>query len=773
MKLRFFATLLLTILLLCIFCGCSGGAVKCAHCGKKVEWKQWDKTDSLPTQSGHWILKKNVTLSAQQEISEGQNVVLDLAGNTVTNSGVDRIYHVNDADSSLTLMDSKKSGKLVVTGEMEIEGGGVMVSAGKFDLYDAVLDASGSKNQRNGGAVSVDAEGTFHMHSGTIVGATLTSSLVEPGAAFGGSGGSVAVAGTMIMDSGVIRDGCAMAFEEIEVKNDVATVKGVYNGHGGNIYGTGDATITLNGGEIIGGRAGVSGGNVYIDGFCIFRMHGGIISGGKTTLYSPGGQKTDANNGGGGGNVFIGITSDFWMDNGAITAGETNGFGGNIRCEGVLNVKNGKISDGVCFDTANVSYDAKSKNVFLYRGSLSMDGGEIAGYVEVSDCYDSVCSVRLAGTAKINGGAECTSNLDLCNGVRVTVAEMKPGADIRMRVKNGAFTNKTTAANMKYITLENENVEIKTYDGVYYINGRVNCICGLNAKGEHFGDCDGSAKVWAEWTDTEMLPTSDGYYYLVNDIDLRDTALVRGEKNIFVDFNGKTANNKNKMGWRIYSLFDTTKKITLTLTDTSEQKNGGLKSYGKLSDQGMAVWCRSAGHSMVLYGGILDASNTTNRKDGTTICGHGGTSITIHGGTVIGGNNIRYDYKNANGSTSILGGAGGTVCAEGYFRMTGGVIRGGTATGKQRPTGMDAGNGGNLYIGPKAEAIIEGGTISGGTAFKGGNICAWGKLTISGGKIYGGKSTGGGGDNIFLYNSLSAKIDEKCVDGGIEKNSAS
>lgn len=772
MNRKAFAAFLLALVMIAVLCGCNGDPKTCDHCGENVEWKQWNKADALPTQSGHWILSKNVTLNGQQEIAEGQNVVLDLAGMTVANSVADRIYHVNAADSALTLMDSKKSGKLVVTGEMAIEGGGIMVTAGEFDLYDAVLDASGSKNQRNGGAVSVAEGATFHMHSGTIIGATLTSEQNEEGNVFGGSGGSVAVAGTMVMDSGVIRDGCAMAFEQIEVKDDVATVKGVYNGYGGNLYGTGEASIDINGGEILNGRAGVSGGNIYIDGFCVVRMHNGVISGGKTTLMSPGGQKTNANNGGGGGNVFVNITSDFWMDNGEVIAGETNGFGGNIRCEGVLNVKNGKISGGVCYDTANVEYDAKHKNVFLYRGNLSMDGGEIAGYVEVSDYYDSVCSVRVAGTAKINGGAECTSNLDLGHGVRVTVAEMKPGADVRMRVQNGAFTNKTTEANMKYITLENENAEIKSYDGVYYINGRVNCICGLNEKGEHFGDCDGSQKIWAEWTDTEMLPTSDGYYYLANDIDMKDTAVIRGEKKIFVDFNGKTANNKNKLGWRIYSLFDTTKKITLTLTDTSEKKNGGLKAYGKLTDQGMTVWCRSTGHSMVLYGGILDASETTSRKDGSALCGHGGTSITIHGGTVIGGNNIRYDYKNADGTTSMLGGCGGTVCAEGYFRMTGGVICNGKATGKQRPAGMDTGNGGNLYVGPKAEAVIEGGSIYGGKAYRGGNICSWGKLTISGGKIYGGTATGAGA-NIFLYNVTSAKISDKCVDGGIEENSAS
>ena len=81
---------------------------------------------------------------------------------------------------------------------------------------------------------------------------------------------------------------------------------------------------------------------------------------------------------------------------------------------------------------------------------------------------------------------------------------------------------------------------------------------------------------------------------------------------------------------------------------------------------------------------------------------------------------------------------------------------------------MDCGNGGNLYIGPKGSAVIEGGTITGGSAYKGGNIACWGALTIIGGKISGGKATGAGA-NIYLFTTVNVKIDTKCVDGGIEE----
>lgn len=770
MKHRVVALGLGLLILLIALCGCNKVA-NCAHCGKKVQWKYWDSTGSLPTEGGHWVLKNDVTVAAEQQIGEGRDVVVDLSGKTVKNSGTDRIYHINGKDSNLTVLDSDGGGKMVVTGELDLQGGGIMVTAGSFAMHQFTLDAGNATNLQDGGAIYVAADGSFHMHSGTIVGAKLVNKQIDTGVVSGGSGGSVAVAGTMTMDSGVIRDGQATAFEEIVVEGDTPKILGVYNGRGGNIYGTGDSTIIINNGEILNGRAGVSGGNVYMDGFCLLRMYNGTISGGKTTLLSPGGEKTNPHNGGGGGNAFVSNTSDFCLYGGTVRAGQTNGYGGNLRCEGLLNMKGGWIGEGICLDRADVEYDAKSKNIIFFNGKLSMDGGEIAGYAEVSDYYDSVCDIRVAGTAKINGGEGCTSNLSLCSGVRVTVAKMEPGADVHMHVQNGAFTNKTNDANMKYVTLDNDNAQIKSYDGVYYINSRLNCICGLNSKGKHFGDCDGSVQIWGEWTSTEKLPTNPGYYYLANDVNMKETALVRGQKQIFLDFNGKTANN-GKANFRLYSLFDTTKEITLTLTDTSEKKNGGLRVHGRLADQGMAVWCRSRGHSMVLYGGILDASDTTCRKDGTAICGHGGTSITIHGGTVIGGQNIRYDYKNADGTTSILGGCAGAVCVEGYFHMTGGEIRSGAAVGKQRPSGMDTGEGGNLYISTKGEALIEGGTIYGGSAYRGGNITAWGVLKITGGHIYGGKATDAG-DNIFLYNSVSAQIDSKYVDGGISYFKAS
>ncbi len=768
MKRKVICAIVLIVALLAVLCGCAQNGAACDHCGKKVEWKEWSKSDALPTKSGHWYLKGNVTLSAQQEIPEGEEVVLDLAGHTVSNSGVSRIYHVTAKSSSLDLLDrsASKGGKLVVTGEIAEEGGAVLVTAGTFHMYDITLDASGSRNNANGGAVSVLADGTFHMHSGTVIGATVQTKLDENGFAVGGFGGSVSVLGIMNMDSGVIRDGIANAYVDVVTENETAKINAIYGGIAGNIYAGEESTVNINDGQILNGTADISGGNVYANDYAIIRMSNGSISGGKNVMLNPGGATTDMRTGGGGGNVFICQTSDFWLMGGQIIDGITHGYGGNIRCEGRLNQTGGIVSGGKCYDSTDLEYESKNKNIFFYNGSMNMSGGEVAGFVEVSDFYDSVCSVRLAGTAKIDGGT-AGYNLDLPYGFAIVLAELQKGADIHMNVHNGAFTNQTLQSNLQYITLDNTDAEIKCYDNIFYINGKVGCICGLNSKGEHFGDCDGTMKIWGEWTDTENLPINSGYYYLANDIDLIQTALIRGEKQIFVDFNGKTANNGTK-NWRIYSLFDTEKSISLTLTDSSAKKNGGLKVHSRLGDQGLAVWCRSAGHSLTLYGGILDASDATARKDGTAICGHSGTSITIHGGKVIGGKNYRYDYTETSGKISILGGSGGAVCAEGEFRMTGGTITSGQAIGKLRDGVMDCGNGGNLYIGPKGSALIEGGTITGGSAYKGGNIACWGELTITGGKITGGKATGAGA-NIYLFSTRSIKIDEKCVDGGIEE----
>jgi hypothetical protein len=238
----------------------------CEHCKQEVAWNAWTNTSSLPNESGHFILTEDVSLGAQFQMDGATEIILDLNGHIITNSGGVRGIVMFNPNGYLAIMDSsaEKTGTLV-PGTTDVDRGCCLwVREGTVDLYSGTLDASKIVSTDGGVAVDVVGTGVFNMYGGTIIGGQCIPN--ENGGS--GYGGSIRVRGVFNMYGGTIRDGKAAV-------------------GGGNVDIAAGATFKMFGGTITGGVGTVNGAqvtgtveaNLSVAGTAIYEKTGGTIEG--------------------------------------------------------------------------------------------------------------------------------------------------------------------------------------------------------------------------------------------------------------------------------------------------------------------------------------------------------------------------------------------------------------------------------------------------------------------------------------------------------------
>ena len=202
--------------------GCT--SADCTKTGA-VNFKKWEKSDSLPT-SGNYYLTTNVKLSKEQTITG--NVTLCLNGYKIE-AAPDAIDNIL-VNGTLTITNCVGSGSIVGV-DKKLTGVNIQSNAGTLNLYGGTI-----KNFAKG----VENSGTFNMYGGTI---TKNSGYCN--------GAGVCNSGSFTMSGG-------------DITYNTASQNRSDNGFGGGVYSGAGATTRIYGGRITNNEANSqSGGDVY------------------------------------------------------------------------------------------------------------------------------------------------------------------------------------------------------------------------------------------------------------------------------------------------------------------------------------------------------------------------------------------------------------------------------------------------------------------------------------------------------------------------------
>lgn len=219
--------------------GCTSEA--CRKATSEVNFEKWEKSDSLPTDSGNYYLTKNVKLSTGQTIKE--DVTLCLNGYKIeAASGV-------TVNGTLTITDCVGSGSIVGVDKQHT---GVFIQKnGTLNLYGGTI-----KNFAKG----VENSGTFNMYGGTI---TKNSQGVSNTNTFNMHGGTITENSGAYNGAGVSNDG-SFTMSDGDITYNTASQSGTENnGFGGGVYNNDSGSFKLTDGTIAGNTAKNNGGGVY------------------------------------------------------------------------------------------------------------------------------------------------------------------------------------------------------------------------------------------------------------------------------------------------------------------------------------------------------------------------------------------------------------------------------------------------------------------------------------------------------------------------------
>ena len=701
----------------------------CEHCGEDVEWKRWVDNSKLPTgSSGHFLLMNDVVLDQQQNVTMGQDIILDLNGKTVTGKENTRLYALFEENCVLTILDSseEQTGTMIATGSrMEQQGSVVWVRYGIFTLYSGTLDASQVTSLQNATCMAVDRNTVVNLFGGTLIGGTSTCSLNAKGNNRGGWGGTVNVLGQVNMYGGTIVGGTVLP-------RYVKESDSYQRGNGGAVCLDNGAVFNMSGGTITGGKAEMGGGNVYIKETSVMTISGdAVISNGETLSET-------AN----GGNIFVKRGGTLNIEGGTVKDGISKNIGGNIYSNGTIQMSGGEIYGG------QGKEGNSGANIHMVNAIFQMSGGYVHGLVEVAgNSTENPMTATFSGTARIYSEEQGVSGLRVGEDCPIYVTQLQEDAKISVTAV-GTFSHETAAENAKYFTSD-EGININHINSCLS-TAQLSCLCGSSS---HFGACDGRQLEWMPWTKDTTLPTKSGYWFLVHDVALKNAAAIRTEETVYIDLNGKqVVLLANSEGTNRVFHGDPKNSFHLTVTDSSKDKTGTVRAEACTSNAiaGKLIWLRDGNQQVTIYGGTWDASRVTLiGKNGAAMYAANGTSLTIHGGTVLGGSALR----------------GGTVYTEGSFTMTGGTLRGGTAASEKNAEGVyTLGNGGNLCAGGKAKVTVTGGQIAdghadgaGGNLWLGGDVVAELKnVTVTDGTAGNAeKAQNGSGGNVNCTGQLN------------------
>ena len=690
--------------------------------GTILDWIPWGTATSMPNLEANWYLVCDVNMKDQVKIVENATFRLDLNGHKVTGAENMRVYALRNGGINMAITDhsEENSGIIMARGEDMGRGTVVWVSDnGSLKMYGGTLDGSAASTLYNGVTVSVDADCTFVMYDGALVGGTSKCTVDKNGKTINGFGGTLAVSGTFDMYGGKIVDGTCEKFGGNIFVGKTGTFNlrggevsgGSTEKRGGNIAGTGN--INLYGGLVTNGTAGAAG-NILIT--TAGKLVGGTVSNGTAkhganilvaegatwTMSGgsvTGGVATSSN----GGNIEVEVNATAKLSGGVVSDGVSPMTGGNIFISGELTMSELCVADGIVTEK-----DGKGGNIYVNGGTFVMKSGTISG----GNGY-------YGGSVYVSGNKGVDGQMDVYGGTISGGTSVRRGGNI--------FVGKTGIFNL--------------HDGE--VSSGTSASRGGNIAGT------GTLNLYGG-TVTKGTAGAGGNILVTGTASLVNAAVTDGTAkhggNVLVEEGaawtmtggsvaGGVATSSN--GGNIEVEIDATAKLS-----------GGTVSGGVAPASGGNIFV--SGELTMSGAHIADGSVTEEDAKGGNIYVNGGNFI-LQSGTISGGTG---DF---GGSVAISGNKG----VNGQMDMYDGSITG----------GQGSNNGGNVFVGKTGGFNLHGGEIADGTAGnRGGNIACTGTIHFYGGVVKNGTATIGG--NVLLESTLAGEMTGGTISGGIAETHA-
>jgi len=714
----------------------------------------------LPTQEGMKVTKQGGVIFSWNDTSASGRPdyrnVLDIKGGTFIGGDVQHPDRTNGKDP---LMTSKWS-----------YGGTIYAEYTDFTMSGGTI--KGGLADR-GGNVYLGANATFTMTGGEITGGQARN---RGGNIFGATKSVITIDGGKVTGGTVLDN--VIDYEEEGVAKQKHTGQ-----QGGNIAGY---KVNLLSGEISGGTAYTTGGNLFLLGNVTEKQTVGeeevTVVVDSNAFIMTGGKLANGTAPKGGGNYYVYGNEGVAV----ITGGEVDASGfvvaNDTKLGAAMKVTGGKVGAITIQSKCGiiVGGDAQIDALTLNSGALTMGIEELTATAKVK--------VNVTGNfAKAAAGFE-TLDIAPYAGNQIVHTDAENGTiscvDVEGTKWLTAVVNTPVVPDEPDVPDVPEVPEFETIieaadklvtDGVF-TGGEVSAVCPV---------CGGEAVTWKPLTAEATTLADGGHYYLAESItDAGRLATTSNSNSVScIHLNGKTyemaastATNGAIGSIRVNA--GTTVNIMDKADNTGVVIGAGLKHvdgsttlygggaidvrgtvniYGGTfmsnhAERPAVANFGSAGDGSVvnMYGGKITrneavVTTTASATSSLVRMHHNKQTFNMYGGEITGGmaangGNVRMQAGNFNliGGT-ISGGQstnlGGNVCVRGgVFTMTGGTVTGGNTTTSGGNFGLVAGT-----------LDVQGGTISNGTAVNGGHLYVYGgTLNISGGEWTNGTGAGGG-----------------------------
>lgn len=736
----------------------------CQHAPADTKWYTWNGKTAF-TESGHYVLTEDIELSKRVTIKAGQDITLCLNGHTLTCS--DRVFSVY---GNLTLCDHKQEdgsykGSIITSYSNVVDSEGKItadVYGGLAYLYNETQDVS--LTIRGGNYIhtgEVTSAGHVYVANKSDSGFSAVFSLYD-GVLTGGrateSGGAVAVrnVGVFNMYGGTITDCYAKTGAGVHMQSANAEFR-MEDGVITNCHGTdvgagvcvGNGTAYMTGGTITGCTTTGNGGSVNVTAGS-FTMTGGSLVGGEAKE---------------GGNLRIGSAASVTLGGEARIADGTATNGGNALVYGTLLIQDNAVIENGAATNKGGNINAFA-NLEEATANIIMTGGTISGGTAVADSG----SVRLdanAGTVNmtVTGGSITGGSAPHGPCVKVGSAEhiymtvggtavidqvyLENGKSMAVHADGLAETASITVAvsdtTKPFVTItdpamegvfhpyDRETAKIVNVDNSLYLEvAHIHCVCGGNLTGAALEAHSCTEAV--EWVGVSQTDFAVGGIF----VNASTTGRVNFKEQKAVYYLTESVTTSSVL--EILKGTDITICLnghTITSTATG---NSAIRLSGKLTICDCQGGGKITGKSPKAPGLIFMVTKDADSTEGTI--------LNLYGGDLT----VTDNNYTANAGVIQVGNTGNNP---GVFNMYGGSISGGTAN-----------KGGNILIGTAAATMnLYGGSVVDGSVKtndsstdrnRGGNIYVnKGTLNVYGGIISGGKTTAddpnpGLGGDIYL-----------------------